>query len=183
MAGILKTYVCHLSRAVGKYPTSPTIPTLGKCADQPMPRETTKGHIPNSALAGIARKPVAPNCRSPIWSPVRSVIIDEMARPKTQDYGWRAWAWLACSRKRAKHQLKCEPLCVMCLQKGRVTAASVADHIRAHKGNWNEFRLGALQSLCFDCHNEKGVLERGLTPRPKITIGTDARTGEQRSQA
>jgi hypothetical protein len=31
--------------------------------------------------------------------------------------------------------------------------ATVADHIQPHNGNWNEFWLGELQSLCAPCHS------------------------------
>ena len=50
-------------------------------------------------------------------------------------------------------QLKHEPLCKMCLDRGIVTPARVADHVEEHRGDWNKFRLGTLQSLCFDCHD------------------------------
>ena len=35
-----------------------------------------------------------------------------------------------------------------------VRIATVADHVVAHRGDWNSFRLGALQSLCDQCHNK-----------------------------
>jgi hypothetical protein len=37
----------------------------------------------------------------------------------------------------------------------RVTPATIADHDPPHKGDWNTFRLGPLQSLCRDCHQGK----------------------------
>jgi 5-methylcytosine-specific restriction enzyme A len=43
----------------------------------------------------------------------------------------------------------------MCFERGIVTPATIADHVKSHRGDWNEFRLGALQSLCADCHNSK----------------------------
>lgn len=46
------------------------------------------------------------------------------------------------------------PLCVFCERKGRTTAASVVDHIIAHRGDmvlfWNETNW---QSLCKSCHD------------------------------
>ncbi|HVI66879.1 MAG TPA: hypothetical protein VM910_30530 [Bradyrhizobium sp.] len=45
-----------------------------------------------------------------------------------------------------------EPLCRLCLEAGRVTAASVADHHPPHGGDFNAFRLGPLRSLCVACH-------------------------------
>jgi 5-methylcytosine-specific restriction enzyme A len=52
-----------------------------------------------------------------------------------------------------KLQLAQEPLCKFCLERGSVTAATVADHVEPHKGNWTKFVTGKLQSLCYQCHN------------------------------
>jgi hypothetical protein len=43
----------------------------------------------------------------------------------------------------------------MCLDRGIATMARVADHIIPHGGNYNKFRLGAIQSLCFECHDSR----------------------------
>jgi 5-methylcytosine-specific restriction protein A len=43
----------------------------------------------------------------------------------------------------------------MHLAKGEVVVATVTDHIIPHKGNWNAFVTGELQSLCLDCHISK----------------------------
>ena len=50
-------------------------------------------------------------------------------------------------------QLSREPLCAICQNKGRVTAANTADHIKPHNGDMSRF-LDAdnLQSLCGQCH-------------------------------
>jgi hypothetical protein len=46
------------------------------------------------------------------------------------------------------------------MQHGVVTAATVADHIRPHKGELNSFYFGPLQSLCAQCHNkDKKLIE------------------------
>jgi hypothetical protein len=65
---------------------------------------------------------------------------------------WRSWYSLQRWRKRAKHQLTIEPLCAICLARGRTTPATIADHHPPHRGDWNTFRLGPLRSLCRDCH-------------------------------
>jgi 5-methylcytosine-specific restriction protein A len=44
-------------------------------------------------------------------------------------------------RKRARYQLQVEPLCRMCASEGRLTAASVADHVIPHRGDINSFGL------------------------------------------
>ena len=56
---------------------------------------------------------------------------------------------------RLRHaQLQREPLCRMCKQLGRVTAANVIDHIEPHRGNLELFHDPAnLQSLCKACHD------------------------------
>jgi hypothetical protein len=65
---------------------------------------------------------------------------------------WRSWYSLQRWRRRAKHQLAIEPLCAICLERGRTTPATIADHHPPHGGDWNKFRLGPLRSLCRDCH-------------------------------
>jgi HNH endonuclease len=67
--------------------------------------------------------------------------------PKAQS----RWHHLYCTtmwRKRAKHQLRSQPLCEMCLKDGRINAATIADHIEPHKGDEQKFFFGELQSLC-----------------------------------
>ena len=68
-------------------------------------------------------------------------------------------------RKRAAHQLKLVPLCEYCARRGRVEPATIADHIKPHHGNLNEFVLGKLQSLCAPCHSREKRAEdlRGYT--------------------
>ena len=51
-------------------------------------------------------------------------------------------------------QLKRAPLCAFCLDRGTTELASVADHIKAHKGDVRLFFNGTnLQSLCKTCHD------------------------------
>lgn len=73
---------------------------------------------------------------------------------------WREWYGLQRWKKRRNHQLKTEPLCRLCLDRGHVTPAAIADHVTPHKGDWNQFRLGELQSLCADCHKGKWATDR-----------------------
>jgi 5-methylcytosine-specific restriction endonuclease McrA len=72
-----------------------------------------------------------------------------------QTLPWRSWYNHQSWRRRAKHQLRTEPLCWACLAKDRVTPATVADYVVDHEGDYTSFRLGALQSLCHDCHERK----------------------------
>jgi 5-methylcytosine-specific restriction enzyme A len=77
-----------------------------------------------------------------------------------QSQPWRTWYSLQRWRARAKHQLSIEPLCALCLAQNRITPATIADHHPPHKGDWNKFRLGPLQSLCHDCHKGKWASDR-----------------------
>jgi hypothetical protein len=66
---------------------------------------------------------------------------------------WRTWYTTTHWRRRRQLQLNAHPLCLMCLARGVVTPATIADHIESHRGNWNAFLMGALQSLCKSCHD------------------------------
>ena len=58
--------------------------------------------------------------------------------------------------KRRRHQLAAEPLCQPCLERGRVTPATVADHVTRWRGTQNEidaFTLTPLVSMCPSCHS------------------------------
>jgi hypothetical protein len=50
-----------------------------------------------------------------------------------------------------------EPLCRLCLEAGRVTPATVADHDPPHRGDFTAFELGPLRSLCIECHARLGA--------------------------
>jgi 5-methylcytosine-specific restriction protein A len=92
-------------------------------------------------------------------------------RPAPWRDHWRSWYQLEVWRRRRRQQLKHEPLCAICLQRGQVRPATIADHIKHHNANWNEFLVGALQSLCEACHNsDKRMAAKG---KPKVTIGLD----------
>jgi 5-methylcytosine-specific restriction protein A len=81
------------------------------------------------------------------------------------------WYNRAAWRKRQAHQLRLKPLCEQCEREGRLTPATVVDHVEPHKGDYNKFRLGRLQSLCQSCHSStKAIIEkRGYDP----AIGVD----------
>lgn len=54
----------------------------------------------------------------------------------------------------------------MCATEGRVTAATVADHIVPLAMGGAESDPSNLQSLCPDCHDAKTRAEFGLRERP-----------------
>jgi signal transduction histidine kinase len=49
--------------------------------------------------------------------------------------------------KRAKHQLRAQPLCEMCLTRGQVTAACICDHVEPHGGDWNRFLAHSARAI------------------------------------
>jgi hypothetical protein len=59
----------------------------------------------------------------------------------------------------------------MCEAAGRAEAATVADHVQRHGGDWELFYFGQLESLCLNCHNihKQRIETRGFSSE----IGTD----------
>ena len=66
---------------------------------------------------------------------------------------WKPFYSTAFWLRRRRLQLQAHPLCRMCGARGVVTPATVVDHVQPHKGDWNLFALGELQSLCKPCHD------------------------------
>jgi hypothetical protein len=83
-----------------------------------------------------------------------------------QTMPWRDWYNLQSWRARAKHQLRLEPLCALCLEAGRTTPATIADHHPRHGGDYNKFVLGPLRSLGDD----------GMPTDPRHPFNAPART-------
>ncbi len=66
-----------------------------------------------------------------------------------------------------RHWLSEHPLCVECERMGRLTTATVVDHITPHKGDMEIFwSRSNWSALCVPCHNGKSAREqRGLLPK------------------
>ena len=87
----------------------------------------------------------------------------------------RTWYQLEVWRRRRRAHLRIEPLCRICGQAGRVTVATIVDHIVPHRGDWNAFLRSDVQSLCTLHHNStkhmievRGYdMEIGLNGYPK----------------
>ena len=66
-------------------------------------------------------------------------------------------------RVESKRYLQEHPLCVRCYSEGKVTQATVVDHITPHRGDntlfWDKSNW---QSLCKHCHDVKTKTEDGL---------------------
>lgn len=69
-------------------------------------------------------------------------------------------------------QLRSDPLCAMCKADGKVTPATVCDHVVPHKGNPERFFGGPFQSLCKPCHDRHKQSEE-RTGRPALPRGPD----------
>lgn len=58
----------------------------------------------------------------------------------------------------------------MCKANGRITIATVCDHITPHKGDEEAFWAGPFQSLCAMHHSsDKQRIEKGGSPRDVFT--------------
>ncbi len=69
-----------------------------------------------------------------------------------------------------KRRLAAEPLCRTCTERGRVTAATVPDHIvPLFKGGTDDDEN--IQCLCDPCHAEKTARDMGHVVR--VEIGSD----------
>lgn len=65
-------------------------------------------------------------------------------------------------RKASKRFLQNHPLCRYCEQEGRITPATVVDHIKPHKGHSGLFwDTDNWQPLCKTHHDEKTAREQG----------------------
>jgi 5-methylcytosine-specific restriction protein A len=79
--------------------------------------------------------------------------------PVYNDKRWRGrWGLRA-------QALRDQPLCALCLRQGRVSPATVADHIVPHRGDERlAFDATNLRSLCASCHSRVTARERGSRP-------------------
>ena len=76
----------------------------------------------------------------------------------------------AAHRRLRKQLLEAEPLCRVCKGKGRVTVATICDHIHPlSKGG--ETVMENLQPLCAECSYEKTLLDQGKRPKLRIGLG------------
>ncbi len=88
-------------------------------------------------------------------------------------------------RKIRAAQLAQEPLCAMCAKHGRVTPATVCDHVEPHRGDPDRFWNGPFQSLCdgppWRCHSstKQSIERRGYSTE----IGPDGYPTDPRHPA
>jgi 5-methylcytosine-specific restriction protein A len=96
--------------------------------------------------------------------PSESEAARHRDRQRLDQQPWRRWYNLALWRRRRAAQLAREPLCAYCRAEGRAAAATVADHKEPHRGDWEKFIGGALQSLCHSCHSSVKQTEESAPP-------------------
>ncbi|MBB3475587.1 5-methylcytosine-specific restriction protein A [Sphingomonas sp. BK345] len=92
-----------------------------------------------------------------------------MMRPRAPRKAWSTTRPVARLRGRAgmadRGRIKAEePLCRTCLDKGRVTATEVVDHIKPLSSGGSDDRSNK-QGLCRECHDAKSKLERAASAR------------------
>lgn len=84
-------------------------------------------------------------------------------RRRNENNPVRGLYWTQRWRRLAKAQLADEPLCANCLKHGRITAATVCDHVEPHRGDEDKFWSGPFQSLCdappWRCHSRVKQIE------------------------
>lgn len=79
----------------------------------------------------------------------RSSVVQKLTGPDS-------WRWDKLSRRYRRHH----PLCTFCKREGRISLATVVDHIVPHRGNRELlFDMNNLQGLCTPCHNSTKQIE------------------------
>lgn len=81
----------------------------------------------------------------------KKIVPQDDSRPSASQRGYD-YRW----QRARKMYLRRNPLCVECLKEGRVTGATVVDHIIPHKGDYDLFwDENNWQALCEYHHNKK----------------------------
>ena len=93
--------------------------------------------------------------------------------PESRAESNRWYERIAWKRLR-KRKLQQDPLCAMCLHTGRLTVATVVDHITPRSKGGADYDPDNLQSLCPDCHSQKTTRDQGRTDKPLKGWNADA---------
>ena len=72
--------------------------------------------------------------------------------------------------KQRAHLLAIEPLCRPCRAMGRVTAATIADHIIPLAQGATPYDFANLQPVCRDCHDRKTASDNGKRWKPRTGL-------------
>lgn len=105
-------------------------------------------------------RPMDVHWRNPLRISRRVFFVPYGMTPDRRSSAAEAYhRWYKTARWQARRadQIAREPLCAFCLAQGRVTPATVADHVEPHRGDPDLFWHGDLQSLCdadpWRCHS------------------------------
>lgn len=98
------------------------------------------------------RHPGCPNlCDSGVYCKEHAKYSSDRLRGSATERGYDS-DW----RRERKRFLRENPLCVKCLKKDKLRAATVVDHIIPHRGDEKLFwDRSNWQPLCADCHGHK----------------------------
>ena len=124
--------------------------------------------VAGSVRRGADPADVSRDARHPeLRSIEASTLTPNITRPSARQRGY-SHRW---DKARATY-LNRHPLCRMCENEGRVTAATVVDHIIPHRGDQALFwdTANNWQPLCYSCHNS--VKQRGARSTVAV-IGDD----------
>jgi 5-methylcytosine-specific restriction protein A len=93
----------------------------------------------------------------------------EYDRQRRSERPWRAWYSTARWQAIRSAQLSANPLCSLCEKRGRVTPATVCNHVERHNGDPAKFWNGPFNSMCSDCHDvDQQRIERGGRARQSV---------------
>jgi 5-methylcytosine-specific restriction protein A len=86
---------------------------------------------------------------------IQKLTVSDDYKERNRFYQRKAWKSVRAL------QLQLEPLCRQCRKQGKLTAASIVDHVLPITEGGAELDLNNLQSLCKPCHERKG---RAVSP-------------------
>jgi len=98
--------------------------------------------------------PTLPKARARPWLPEPTPRPHQGRYERSPEYNTSRW------QKTRKAHLQANPLCVMCSEEGRVTAATVVDHIKRVRDGGGFYDPSNHQGLCSRHHAAKSASER-----------------------
>ena len=100
------------------------------------------------------------------YCPAHEIHCEDKQYERQRDKETRGWYSTRRWRLLRQQQLIRQPMCEECGRRGRMSVATEADHIKAHKGDEELFfDENNLQSLCKRCHSRKTAREDGRWKR------------------
>jgi 5-methylcytosine-specific restriction enzyme A len=90
---------------------------------------------------------------------------------------WRAWYGLPVWQQIRDEQLEKQPLCERCDRDGIVRAATVVNHRKPHRGDWDRFVAGPFESVCKPHHDGEVQREERAAARQAQIGGSAGRSG------